>query len=170
MAHVARPRWARALVAVAALVTLGGCAQSSAQAVKGEEIKLLGADLVPTEVRGLTVTVEPADAVKGAKSAFVDAVGLYSLRSDDLLQATLQVSRFTDDAKLDAQFRRGVVQQIGSTTPQAVRMGDKTVYLTTGKRQRVAVWFEGKYLFILGTREEYPTPRALLRDLLEIKP
>ena len=166
-------RW-RAVVAVPLAIALGatlaGCAESSAQAVKGESIEVLGPDVVPSEVMGLAVNAEPADAVKGAKSAFVDAVGLYSLRSEELLQATLQVSRFTDDAKLDGAFRRGVVQQVGSTTPQAVRMADKTVYLTTGKRQNVAVWFEDRYLFILGTREEYPTPRALLRELLEIEP
>lgn len=158
------------LVAVALGSTLAGCAQSSAKAVKGEQIEVLDASILPAEVQGLTVAVEEATAVQGAKSAFVDAVGLYSLRSDDLLQATLQVSRFTEDAKLDNAFKRGVVQQVGSTTPQATRMSDKTVYLTTGKRQSVAVWFNDRYLFILGTREEYPTPRSLLRELLEVKP
>lgn len=158
------------LVAVALGTSLAGCAQSSAEAVKGEEIEALDASILPAEIQGLTVASEEATAVQGAKSAFVDAVGLYSLRSDDLLQATLQVSRFTEDAKMDSQFKRGVVQQVGSTTPQATRMAGQTVYLTTGKRQNVAVWFHDRYLFILGTREEYPTPRALLRELLEVKP
>lgn len=170
MAQLLRNGWRATLVAVALAGTLAGCAKSSAEAVKGEAIEALEADLLPSEVLGLSVAAEEATAVKGAKSAFVDAVGLYSLRSNDLLQATLQVSRFTEDANMDGQFRRGVVQQIGSTTPQAVRMADKTVYLTTGKRQNVAVWFHDRYLFILGTREEYATPRALLRELLEIKP
>lgn len=164
-------RWMRAgLVMVVATTTLAGCATSSATAVKGEAIKELPAGIVPDEVLGLKVSKEETSAVQGAKSAFVDSIGLYSLRSDDLLQATLQVSRFTKDAKVKSEsFRTGVVQQIGSSTPQAVQMDGTTIYLTTGKRQTVAVWFQGRYLYILGTREEYATPRALLRELVTVK-
>ena len=62
-----------------------------------------------------------------------------------------------------------MVQQIGSTVPRIFRMGDRTVYVTTGRRQSIAVWFEERHLFILATREEYDQPRTLLREALEIK-
>jgi hypothetical protein len=49
-------------------------------------------------------------------------------------------------------------------------MGDHQVYLTTGRRQSVAVWWKGRHLFILSSREEFETPRSLLRAALEIEP
>ena len=51
-----------------------------------------------------------------------------------------------------------------------VRVGDRAVYLTTGRRQSVAVWWDDSYLFVLSSREDYETPRALLRAALEIEP
>jgi hypothetical protein len=32
------------------------------------------------------------------------------------------------------------------------------------------VWFKGRYLFVLASRSDYDQPRALLRNVLEIKP
>ena len=72
-------------------------------------------------------------------SAFIDALSLYSLRKNDLVQATLQVSRFNDGADVDAdKFRQTVVNQIGGTAPRTVRLGSETVYLTTGTKQTIA--------------------------------
>jgi hypothetical protein len=62
-----------------------------------------------------------------------------------------------------------VVNQIGATAPRPVRLGHDTVYLTTGTRQSVAVWFKGRYLFVLATRADYEQPRTLLRRALEIQ-
>ena len=46
----------------------------------------------------------------------------------------------------------------------------RTVYLTTGTKQSIGVWFKDRYLFVLATRADYDEPRTLLRKALEIKP
>lgn len=158
-----------AAIATLLLVFVGGCAKSDAEAVEGEDIDEIDAAMFPDDILGLSVKTEDASAVKNAKRTFVEAVGLFSLRdADDVLQAYVQVTRFSDDARPeDASFRRSLVLQIGTTAPKQYRMADHTVYLTTGKQQSLAVWFRGDHMFLLGNREEYATPRSLLRELLE---
>ncbi|HEY3241567.1 MAG TPA: hypothetical protein VGL92_18545, partial [Acidimicrobiia bacterium] len=104
-------------------------------------------------------------------------LGLWSLRTassesgGDLVQATLQVSRFAEGARSqESDFRQSVVNQIGSARPRTFRLGKRTVYLTTGTKQSIAVWFQGRYLFVLASRSDYDEPRTLLRAALEIKP
>lgn len=157
-------------VALVALVAVPACGGGDTSAA-AETIQDLPPTMVPAEIAGLAVAPEDISTVKETKRPFVDAVGLYSLRRDDLLQATLQISRFTEESNADeASFRDGVVAQLGSTTPKVFRMGDQQVYLTTGRRQSVAVWWKGRHLFILSSREEFETPRSLLRSALEIQP
>lgn len=163
----------RLVALLLAVAFLGACAKSDAEAVEGEDIEQLDASILPAEVLGLKVQTEDASAVKNAKRTFVRAVGLYSLRdAEDVLHAYVQATRFSEDARPgESSFRRSLVQQIGTTSPKQYRMGDHTVYLTTGKQQSLAVWFEDDYMFLLGTRDEYATPRTLLRALLEsVKP
>lgn len=159
-----------ALVAAAALA--GGACGTGAGDAAAAKIKPLGTDIVPAEINGLTVTAEDTGVIKNTEDPFVGAVGLYGLRDGDLLQATLQVSRFTEKADVkNSRFRTQVVQQIGSTEPKPYRMGEKTVFLTTGLRQSVAVWFEGRYFMVLSSRQDYDEPRSLLRATLEqVKP
>jgi len=147
------------------------CGKSATPAAQAESISKISDGVVPSEIEGLAVASEDTAIVNHQKRPFVDAVGLYSLRKGDLLQATLQISRFTKESNADTRkFRDSVVAQIGATTPRTFVMSGRTVYLTTGRRQSVAVWWRGHYLFILSTREEYETPRTLLRSALEIKP
>ena len=166
-------RRSRVLASVAltvAAVSLAG-AGGNGTTVKASTVQPLTTLNVPPKILGLDVVSEPIDQLKGSKRPYVDAVGLYSLRTAALLQATLEVSRFSEDAKTTSPaFQQTVVGQIGSTVPKPFLVGGDTVWLTTGKRQSVAVWFEGRYLFILSTREDYTTPRALLRAVLEVKP
>jgi hypothetical protein len=111
-----------------------------------------------------------AGSVAKVNSTFIDALGLWSLRSDDLVQATLQVSRFSDGARFEeSDFRQSVVNQIGSARPRTFRLGTRTVYLTTGTKQSIAVWFKGPHMFVLASRSDYDEPRTLLREVLEIK-
>ncbi|MGH9040257.1 MAG: hypothetical protein ACRDZ3_08500, partial [Acidimicrobiia bacterium] len=63
-----------------------------------------------------------------------------------------------------------VVNQIGSARPRTFRLGKRTVYLTTGTKQSIAVWFKGPHMFVLASRSDYDQPRSLLRAVLEIKP
>ena len=53
-----------------------------------------------------------------------------------------------------ARFQAGIVNRIGSTTPRRYRLGHDVVYLTTGPRQNLAVWFRGRLLMILTVRQE----------------
>lgn len=166
-AHAAWRSLAGLLFVAAVGGSLAGCGNSTP--AEAAEVELLGADAVPKKLLDLDVEAEDASMVKNKKEPFVDAVGLYSLRRDDLLQGVLQVSRFTDEANVDrSAFRRQVVQQIGSTVPQRYRMGDQAIFLTTGRRQAVAIWFKGHDLFVLSTRDEYSQPLALLREALEL--
>ncbi len=167
-------RPASVVVALAlAAAALAGCGRSDAatEPVAGKKVKVLELSSLPTEILGLAVQKEDvAGSVAKVNSTFIDALGLWSLRSDDLVQATLQVSRFSDGARYDkADFRQSVVNQIGSARPRTFRLGSRTVYLTTGTKQSIAVWFKGAYLFVLASRSDYDEPRTLLRAALEIK-
>jgi hypothetical protein len=159
---------------VAAAVALAGCARSDAsvEPTPGKAVKALEIGNLPADLLGLKLAPEDvAEDLAKVPSAFIDSLSLYSLRKDDLVMATLQVSRFNDGADFGAEkFRQTVVNQIGSTAPRTVRLGGETVYLTTGTKQSIGVWFKDRYLFVLATRADYDEPRTLLRKALEIRP
>ena len=159
--------------AVAAL--LAGCGRSDAaraEPTPGKAVKVLELPGIPAELLGLRVAKEDvAEPVSRVDSAFIDGLALYSLRSEDLVQATLQVSRFNDGADPGSKkFKEGVVNQIGSSKPRPFRIGSRTVYLTTGTKQSIAVWFTGRHMFVLASRADYDEPRTLLRRALELQP
>jgi hypothetical protein len=170
-------RLRRVVPLLALVVALSGACGNGTSIVgigaSGKEIEQLPADLVPSELLGLKATQEDmAPSLAGSKDSYVDGVGLYAYRSeDDLLQATLQVSKFVDSARYDeAGFRSSVVSKIGGSLPRQVRLGDEFVYLTTGSKQQIAVWFRDEYLFVLSSRDDFTKPRALLREALKIEP
>lgn len=171
-----------ASVAVALALAAGllaGCGRSDAAVdpVAGKKVRVLELSSLPAEILGLAVQKEDvAGSVAKVNSTFIDALGLWSLRtasSEDggnLVQATLQVSRFSEGASYQkAAFRQSVVNQIGSARPRTFRLGKRTVYLTTGTKQSIAVWFKGDDLFVLASRADYDTPRTLLRRALELQ-
>jgi len=159
---------------VAAALALAGCTRSDASvaATAGKAVKTLDIPNLPPDVLGLKIAPENvSDDLAKVPSAYIDALSLYSLRHNELLMATLQVSRFNAGADVNAdKFRQTVVNQIGSSAPRTVRLGGSTVYLTTGTKQSIAMWFKGRYLFVLSTRADYDEPRTLLRKALEITP
>jgi hypothetical protein len=172
---VTQPLRLRSLGAVVvAALALAGCTRSDAtvEPTPGQQVKALEIANLPPDLLGLKIAEEDVTEDLGkVPSAFIDALSLYSLRKDDLVQATLQVSRFNDGADIDAdKFRQTVVNQIGSSAPKTVRLGGETVYLTTGTKQSIGVWFKGRHLFVLATRADYDEPRTLLRKALEIQP
>jgi hypothetical protein len=166
-------RTAGAVLLFVVLMVSGACSSGgdSFEGSSGKNVKSLSSGLVPT-LNGLTASRENVRKALGSvQRSYVDATSLYSFRTGDVLQATLQVSRFSKEATTDkASFHTQVVGKIGSTVPQAFKVGTDTVYLTTGKRQNIAVWFRDRYLFVLAVREEYDQPRTLLRQALEIRP
>jgi hypothetical protein len=164
-------RWLCAALTVVALgATACGDDSSAPEGLRGKDIEELDADLVPGEVFGLQVTKEKiTDALAEAENSYVESAALFAFRSADLLQATLQVSRFSDEADPgSSRFRSQLVNQIGGTRPQQIRVGQDNVYLSRGNRQRIAVWFKGESFYILSTREDFDRPRGLLRQVLEL--
>jgi hypothetical protein len=159
---------------LAAAVALAGCARSDASVAPtpGKAITALEIANLPADLLGLKLGPEDvSEDLAKVPSAFIESLSLYSLRKDDLVMATLQVSRFNDGADVDEdKFRQTVVNQIGSTQPRTVRLGGETVYLTTGTKQSIGVWFKDRHLFVLATRADYDEPRTLLRKALELKP
>lgn len=164
-------RWAAVLL-IAALLGACGAPDVSDQSTAGKDITSVADDLLPGELLGLSVTAEDiSGTVASEQRSYVEATSLYSLRSDDLLQATLQVSRFNEHADATSTgFRRSLLTQIGGSRPRQVRVGEDDVYLTSGTKQQLAIWFRGEHLLILATREDYPMPKTLLRRTLEVRP
>ncbi len=171
-----RPRRLVGLLPVlAACLVAAGCGNASSaleEATPTEDIAQLAPELLPGELLGLTVAREDMSGpLKQAERSYTDAVGLYSFRSGELLQATLQVTRFNADARVDdPDFRHSVVSQIGGSVPREVRLGADAVFLTRGTKQSLSAWFRGRHLMVLAVREDYLRPRALLRETLKIQP
>jgi hypothetical protein len=167
-----------AALVVAGAVALGApaCGNSKASpataGVSGKAVKPLDAGLVPSDVLGLNTAQEDVSkALATGRRSFVGTTSVYSFRKGDLLQATLQVSRFLDGADWQSQkFKDTLVAGIGGVKATLVRVGDRDVYLTAANQQRIAIWFRGPYMFIVATREDFGEPRALVRKLLEIAP
>jgi hypothetical protein len=169
----------RTLTTLAGLVLLaaiapacGGAAEAKVSQVSGKDVRPIEATIVPSKILGLAVASEEVlGSIAAARRSEVEAAGMFSLRSGDLLQATLQVSRLRDDRRFrTASFRALVVSQIGSSLAHKTRLDDIDVYLTSGARQRVAVWFKGRYFFILSMRDDYRYQRSLIRTALEVTP
>lgn len=157
-------------LALAVTLLVGACGGKAA--AKPTKVLKLQPKGLPSTMDGLAVASESSvDKTQGLKNPYIDALGLFSMRKDDLLQATLEVGRFIKSAKSNtASFQGSIVAQIGTTTPKAFKVGSHVVFLTTGENQSLAIWFKGRYFFVLATRGDFPTPRTLLRDALEIEP
>jgi hypothetical protein len=153
------------------LAACGNGAHFNANGTAGAKIAAVtSAPVLNRSFAGLTVTDEDvSQTVKGAQRAYVDALSLYGLRSGQLLEATLQVAEFNPDARYQTPaFRTSVVNQIGSVTPVPIDVNGTTVYASQGSRQRIFVWFAGRNFFVLAVRQDYPLPRTLLREALQV--
>lgn len=163
----------RALVLALVIGALGACGESAAvEQADARAIAAIDADRLPSELLGLQVKREDiSEVLDKAKRPYLDEAGLYSLRAGETLQATLQVGRFADGVDhTRPEFRDKLLNTVGGGSIRELRLRERQVYLTTGDRQQVALWFQGSYLMVLSTREEYETPRALLRAALELRP
>lgn len=173
--RVTKPTVRRLSLALTVALSLVGTAcaaktQSVGAPIAGKSIKQVDSSLLPGEVAGLKVTTEDVSAqLVGVKRAFVDRVGLFGLRRADLLVSSLQVSRFNSAAQVSsADFQSSVLARIGSTVPRLYILSGRRVFLTSGNKQTVAVWFRGRSMFVLSVRQDYPTPRSLVRQMLDL--
>lgn len=165
-------RIARGLLAVALAAALSACGddnQTVARA-KAREVGTLDA-AVPLEVDGLKVEKEDIEeTLETAQRPYLSAAALYSFREEELLQATLQIGRFSDDVDPDdEEFIDGLVSRVGSSARQ-FRIGQKTIWMTGANAQTLSVWFDDRHMYVLSTREGFEGGRALLRKAVEIQP
>lgn len=142
----------------------GGAATSSPAPPESAQIAF------PERILGLRVEpADIADRLEGAEQPFVDSVGMFTMREDDLLRATFQASRFTQEARPeDPEFRGAILSRIGTTAPREVRVGDQQVFITSGQNQNVFIWFREQGFFVLTVTREFGFPRTLLRRVLDL--
>ena len=166
-----RARLAAGALALCAVLTGGACGQATADGRPGSRLEAVDVSL-PSVLAGLDVRQEESkDVLNRVDKTYLEASSLFSLRRGDLVEATLQVSRFGDEKRYRSiEFRHALVNRLGGSTPLTFRLGSHTVYVTRGNRQNVSVWFKGPHLMILTSRETAETPRALLRAVLEVEP
>lgn len=158
------------VAAAATLIGAAGCGTSAPKGTAANEVKQLPESLLTGTYLGLKPAREDITESLSSQegNAYVDAVGLYSLRNGDRLEATLQISKLSDKARpKEREFQELVAGQIGGTKSQAFTMEGKRVFRSSARKQSLSSWFSGDYFLILSVRETYKEPRALLRVLLE---
>lgn len=126
---------------------------------------------IPDQVMGLVVQQEPvASDVEEVERPYLDAVSIFSLREEDLLRASFQISRFNRIARpKSSAFRRLVTAQLGGSVPEELQVGEVTVYSTSGNEQRVYAWIEDRGFFVLQVHQDFEFPRTLLRRLVDLE-
>lgn len=125
---------------------------------------------IPTQILGLKVQSEDiSKQTVDIKRSYADSLGMFSMRESDLLRATLQVSRLSRIARPQSRsFRRSIVELLGGSTPVQFQVGETTVYSTSGNKQNIFAWFDGRGLFILSVHQDYEFPRTLLRKVVAL--
>lgn len=159
-----------ALVALAVVVLGAACGSGEPKGTAADDIKQVSDDVLGGTYLGLVPQREEigGSLANQEANAYIDAVGLFSLRNKQRLEATLQISKLSDRARpKDLKFQQLVSNQIGGTKVQAFVMSGRNVYRSSLRKQSLTSWFRGDYFMILSVRETYDTPRALLRTLLE---
>lgn len=150
-------------------LALAGCGGDGAPAEVG--VDPIDRDVLPRTVLGLEVDSEDlTDQLDSVERPYAASAGLFSLRADEELQATLQVIEFDPDADLgDRDVEGTILAQIAKTPPLRLRMGQTVVHMSRADRQSVAVWFTDRHFLVLSTRDSYETPRELLRTLTSLE-
>lgn len=165
---VRRGSFARLVAAATFLLLTSACGGNSSADVGARQVETAGVRL-SSQVLGLSVGAESVGAkLEQAQRPFVDSIGLFSFRENDLVRATLQVSRFNSQARPEEEsFRRQIIGLLGGSAPQELLVEDSTVYATTGTEQAIFAWFQGRGFFVLSVHRDYEFPRSLLRTLVE---
>lgn len=172
MSSLTRKGFAGLALAATIAVGCGGGDDAATSAADRRTIAALDADGVPGELNGLSVVRENiSDTIEAARRPYLDAAVFFSIREEQTLQATLQIGRFANDVDAaDEDFQATLLAAIGGAGVKELRMGENRVWLSTGDRQQIAVWFTADDVYILSTRDDYEFPRSLLRAALEVRP
>lgn len=162
-----------ALLVAACALTASACSSSSEAETPGTPAPASAYEVkLPQRLLGLRVVSENIRAnLSRIQQSYLRGVGLFSFREgDDLLRATLQVGAFNDvaDSK-KADFRDAIIGQLGSSVPIPLRVGERTVYLSTGSDQNIFSWFDEKGFYVLSVRSDYAFPRTMMRRLLNME-
>lgn len=160
------------LIALCLGLVAGACnrGDSSAESAGTNEVVTGGVQL-PRQILGLQVAPEDVAAeFAQTKRSYVESVGLFSMRENDLVRATLQVSRFNRLASPDSPaFQTLIINRLGTQRAEILQVGNNDVYVTSGTDQQIFAWFEGRGFYILTTHRDYEFPRTLLRRVVETK-
>ncbi|HVL82218.1 MAG TPA: hypothetical protein VM840_11585 [Actinomycetota bacterium] len=158
-----------ALVAAGALLATGCTGDEPVRVLPGGGPVRAPVINFPSQIVGLTVTPEDVSkVVEEVRRPYVDSLAVFSLREEELLRATLQISRFNRLAKpREGRFRGSILQLLGSSRPLELRVGDQVVYSTSGNRQDQYIWFTDEGFFVLSVHQDYSFPRTLLRRVVE---
>jgi hypothetical protein len=166
----------RKVAAIAVLPLLAmtfGCSKNQTRIPVGNIAKPRAAEAdLPDQILGLQVIQEDVskDIAEVRSATYVSSVALFSMREGDLLQASLQVASLNDLAKPSSErFRKQVVGLMGGGSLEELTIGERKVYMTSGKQQVVYAWFKGKGFNVLTVRRAYPFRRTLLRKLLALE-
>ncbi|MHB8718628.1 MAG: hypothetical protein ACYDAC_07020 [Candidatus Dormibacteria bacterium] len=124
---------------------------------------------MPTSLAGYTVSIETSIEPRfcaGGTDALVTGGTLYSFRMGGALDATLQVSPFKAGFDWrDDSVQAGIAGQIGESIMRLHTYGRERVYVGTGDRSLVFVWFRDNLLHVLLThdiRDPDPLVNALV--------
>lgn len=158
-------------IAMAMLFLSAACTsgQDPGAAVESEIVAL---DVsLPARLLQLDVAKEQIAGRMGLVPAnYAQAVALFSLRKAKLLQATLEIVRLRASvAPPSRAFQASIANQIGSVAPGRLNVGGHTVWLSTGTKQRIALWFDDDHMLVLAIRDDYSSWRSLIRRALAVQ-
>lgn len=161
---------ARAALGFLLAAGAAGCSDARISGTSGKKVAVLDRVQPGATVNGLNVQGEDVTRQVGTVGdTYLQATAIYSLREGETVQATLQIAELTSKARPeDDKFRDSLVTVISGKKGVPTRVGPDLVYLTASARKRLALWFRGRDLYILTTREDYEQPRALLRAALQV--
>ena len=156
-------------IAVAILGSFAACG-SSPQPVGRGQVQAAGV-VLPSQVLGLSVAPEDVEKLFGeARRPFIESIGLFSMREDDLVRATMQIGKFNRAARpSNSEFRQAIIGRIGTSRPQQIVVGDTTVWVSSGTDQVIFVWFKKRGFYVLTTHGDYEFPRTLLRRMITLE-
>lgn len=165
----------RSIAGLCLVAALAACSpqetESQRTGVQVSSVSVVDAALLPKTILGLAVKRESvANALKSQDRTYLDQVGLFSLRKGTLVMATLQVGRLVKDRDPDSlTYQRDLVYQLaGGARPAKTKVDGTTVWLARGTKQSLFVWFRDGYQLVLAVREDFETPRTLVRAAVEV--